>query len=176
MKYLKLTIEAILQSYGGPENVWRSRKDTHLAPTRTAIIGLIGCAMGLKQTDPRYKKLNELSFFYKDNKKVQRINDYQLIRPKEAGKSYENSFFWSSDGNHKNVQLPTYKEYLVDSSFTVYVGSNEELVLKELHQAFRDPVWPYYLGRACCTPSTPIVDKVFELHELEEGVKPCICP
>lgn len=178
MKYIKLKLAGVFQSYSSSENIWRTRKDTKPGPTKSAVTGLIACAMGLRKGDKKYTQLEKLDYSYragiedtnerKNLKKGHIMDDYQIIRPKEAGKSFEDSYFWRPDGKHNGIQLPTYKEYIVDAEFTVYVGSENESLLKKIHAAFTNPVWPVYLGRACCTPSSPIVDKEVELLTEEE--------
>lgn len=174
MYYLKITLEGVLQSYGNAENAWRTRRDTQIAPTKSAVIGILGCSLGFRKGEEKYEKLEKFTYLYKTNRKPKILDDYQMIRPKEEGLSFEDSRFWSADGGHSGKQLPTTKEYLVDTSFSVYIGYDNPNVLKTIHGALRNPVWPYYLGRACCTPSKPIADKEFVLtEELEEQV--CIC-
>jgi len=175
MYYLKMTLEGVLQSYASDENIWRTRRDTQPAPTKSAVMGIIGCSLGLREEDYKYKKLNNLVYLYKQNRKSMTIDDYQMIRPKEHGKSFEESRFWSPNGSHSGVQYPTNKEYLADASFTVYVGCEDEHVLKRIHEALRNPVWAYYLGRACCTPGKPIAEKECVLiDKMEEQVCTCL--
>lgn len=175
MYYLKLTLEGVLQSYGNEENAWRTRRDTQCYPTKSSVIGIIGCSLGLRKEDDDYQKLNNLTYLYKENRRPRILDDYQMVRPKERGKSFEDSRFWSASGGHNGVQLPTNKEYLMDASFSVYVGSEDLQTLRKIHKALRDPAWVYYLGRACCTPSQPIVEKEFVLIEkLEEPVCTCL--
>ena len=177
MYYLKMTLEGVLQSYGNGENVWRLRRDTQIAPTKDAVIGIIGCALGLQMEDTAYKALNDLTYLYIQTHPAMILDDYQVIRPKEPRKSFEDSYFWSPDGSHNKIQYTTVKEYLTNTSYTVYVGCEDKQSLRQIHRALRDPVWPYYLGRACCTPGRPIAEKEFILYyreELEGAICTCL--
>ena len=107
MYYLKMTLEGVLQAYANNENIWRTRRDTQPAPTKSAVMGIIGCSLGLREEDYEYTKLNNLVYLYKQNRKSMTIDDYQMIRPKEQGKSFEESRFWSPNGSHSGVQYPT---------------------------------------------------------------------
>src|SRR5947209_8100666 len=53
---LLLRLEGPLQSWGSRAR-WDIR-DTQRAPTKSGIVGLLGCALGLPQRDPRLEELD----------------------------------------------------------------------------------------------------------------------
>lgn len=65
MKYIKLKLAGVFQSYSSSENIWRTRKDTKPGPTKSAVTGLIACAMGLRKGDKKYTQLEKLDYSYR---------------------------------------------------------------------------------------------------------------
>jgi CRISPR-associated protein Cas5/CasD subtype I-E len=163
MNYLPLHLEAFLQSYGTAASAWAEYRDTALIPTRSMLIGLIACAMGLRETDEGYKDLEKLKFYCKVNnsESMDFLIDFQVVRPYKSKYSNKNGFL-NAEGGRK-AQFLLEKHYLCDSSFEIYVGNAVDEYLKFVYESIKHPVWAYYLGRACCTPSKPLIEKEFFL-------------
>ena len=165
--YMRLKLRGVLQSYGGPESSWVARRDTGPMPTREAMAGLLACALGVRKGEPAYDRLLSLDYLSTRCSTAQRREDYQIIAPREPGKSTKDSVFRTAKSGSAE-QLPIIKVYLENAAFDVLVGSESLDELSALHYALRHPVWAYYLGRACCTPSSEIVPPVFETKSLPE--------
>jgi len=58
-------------------------------------------------------------------------------------------------GGLKNTE-PSRRYYLADASFLVGLASEDLLLLRHLHDALRNPVWPLYLGRKAFVPGAPV--------------------
>jgi 5-methylcytosine-specific restriction endonuclease McrA len=52
----------------------------------------------------------------------------------------------------------TRREYLSDASFLVALQGNPALI-EEIAEALKHPRWTLYLGRKCCPPSRPLIEK-----------------
>lgn len=167
---LKLVLDGVLQSYG-IESKWDSR-DTGYYPTKSAIIGMIGCAMGIERNDTYLDILSKnLSINVRIDKPGRPLDDLQTV----------NYPILQADGKYK--EGGTYhpllnKFYLQDAVFTVFVVGSLEL-LSSIYNAFQKPFWPVYLGRKCCVPSRPIcVEQPFEdVEDIENFIQktPIIC-
>lgn len=172
--FLKLTLAGVLQSYGTDNTKWAEFHDTELLPTQSAIIGLIACALGIHKNDTLYSEINRCNYYCIPAQNVQKLYDFQIVAPREYKKNREDSAFWKTNGSHSGEQLPIYKAYInsIDRAsnieFTVFVGSDNKFLLQTIYNAFQNPKWAYYLGRACCTPSKPIIQNSFELFSEEE--------
>lgn len=62
------------------------------------------------------------------------------------------------EGETKPGAMLTRREYLCDASFLVALQGEPELVA-QLVAAMQNPQWTLYLGRKCCPPSRPILEK-----------------
>ena len=198
MLYLKLKLQGILQSYGGPESGWVDIRNTLRQPTASAVAGIIACCMGVKPNTPEYRHLLTLDYRTTTNEKATVLEDYQIIGPPRISNPFNKSepYILGCDAGAK-AQLPITKHYLQDGAkhyvhtetgnkgeqtdkcltFYVLVGSNDTVELQSIHYALRHPVWVPYLGRACCTPSAPLIGGTFDARPLEswEG-EFIICP
>lgn len=176
MYYLKLTLAGVLQSWGTSDTFWPTFRDTELIPTTSALIGLISCALGISETDPIHDRVSNCHFFCERIDKTEKLLDYQIVSPREYKYTIKDSKFWTMDGGHSKPQFIMHKGYLTNSEFIVYVGYEDKEFLHTIYKAFLNPKYSYFLGRACCTPSKPIVDREFTVKSKldEEEVIPCI--
>jgi CRISPR-associated protein (Cas_Cas5e). len=60
--------------------------------------------------------------------------------------------------------------YLADASFLVALQGSPDYI-GELATAIQSPVWPLFLGRKACVPSTPIFAGTGQFDILEEALK-----
>lgn len=178
MYYLKLTLAGVLQSWGSSDTFWPTFRDTELLPTTTGVTGLICCALGVDKLNPIHDKVSQCQFLCLRNNNLEKLSDYQIVSPREYKQYVKDSRFWTVDGGHGGLQLPFSKSYLLNSEFTVYLGNDDIEFLRDIYQAFLNPKYNYFLGRACCTPSKPIVEKEFITYSdselLERSVTSCI--
>ena len=141
MKTLTLTLSGPMQSYGvDPRMRYRS---TEAAPTKTAIIGLLACAMGRGRGDD-ISDLKSLSIVAEAQPAEPAIEtDFQTIRDCA-----------SYDGGRGKNEI-TYRDYLVAAEFVVTVSGPDEL-LDQLAHAVQFPRWQLYLGRRAHVPTRPV--------------------
>lgn len=76
----------------------------------------------------------------------------------------------------------SWRYYLQDASFLVGLSGEDVSLLKLLHEALREPVWPLNLGRKSYVPSTPVYLKdglwdgdlltVLQRYPLPAGLEP----
>lgn len=170
---LKLVLDGVLQSYG-TESKWDTR-DTGYYPTKSAIIGMIGCAMGIERDDTYLDILSKnISINVRIDKPGRPLDDLQTVNYPvlQANGSLKKN-------KKKDLFYPLLnKFYLQDAVFTVFVVGSLEL-LNSIYDAFQRPFWPVYLGRKCCIPSRPIcIERPFEnVENIEDFIQksPIIC-
>lgn len=145
MNLLKLTLSGFLQSYSS-RSKWDYR-GTDLYPTKSAIIGIIACAMGILRNDTYLDYLSQnLKVHVRVDKLGNLLTDLQTV----------NQPMLKADGKAKTgFHALLKKVYLTDSVFTVYVEGDYEL-LNKCYMALQDPKFPIYLGRKSCVPNLPI--------------------
>ena len=182
---LLLRLEGPLQSWG-VQSRW-SRRDSGPEPSKSAIIGLLGCASGISRPDwrcgaepdrtlERWDRL--LSFGVRIDQPGLIETDYHTVQ----------GWHWQADGKMKTalsgsgakpdkaVREPphteiTWRDYLHDAAFFVALAGPQDL-LQHLEQVLRNPKWPLYLGRKSCVPSRPVLDRLAdEYQDLEDALR-----
>lgn len=150
---LLLRLEGPLQSWG-----LRSRwdvRDTADEPSKSGIIGLLGCALGCPVGDRRLETLEqETRLAVRVEREGTRLVDFHTVT----------GVLPRADGGFKgNVEDPatilSYRSYLEDAAFLAVVAGPVAL-LQECADALQDPAWPVYLGRKSCPPSRPVFEGI----------------
>ncbi len=184
MNNLELTLSAPLQAYCD-NPYFMDYHGTEYYPTRSAIIGMFACAMGIKREDManRHNEFSELQIYVERVKKTPKIlTDFQTVSPVRttylAYKKGEVVIEKTSDkllaydgtkcetGETKTVQ----KEYIVDQKFKLHVFSENEERLEQLKLELERPMYPLYLGRKCCVPTEEFYPKIVE-SEIDKSWK-----
>lgn len=153
---ITLRLEGPLQAWGSDAR-WDYR-GTDLFPTKSGVIGLLGCALGIERNDKRLTDMNmQLRMAVRADRPGIRIVDYQTVTGNpllnaEGKKRYGSQTFISR------------REYLSDASFLVALEGPSDLI-EEMEEGLRNPKWPYYLGRKNCIPSRPVLEKGLRAYE-----------
>lgn len=176
-KILLLRLEGVWQSWGARSR-WDVR-DTSTEPTKSGIVGLLGCALGYPKDDPRLIELNsKLRFGVRIENQGRVVQDYQTVSgflPTAEG-TYRHSGVSTSASLEKlkanknalpaTIISPRY--YLEDAAFLVALEAvGDDSILDECADALQNPKWPIYLGRKACVPTRPIFDPVHDGLRLE---------
>lgn len=172
MKIMLLRLEGVLQSWG-ERSRWDHR-DTSDMPTKSAIIGLLGCAMGIPRGDPW---LNETARMLQVAVRADRagavMTDFHTVQGR-VGK------ILNSLGESRCDTICTPREYIQDACFTAFLTGDPDR-LNACYEALRQPVWTTYLGRKSCPPTRPLLPILTDVYaSLEEAVRtfnwnhPCV--
>ena len=162
---LVLRLEGLLQSWG-EAGKWNFR-DTAVFPTKSGIVGLLGCALGWPRGDSRLSELSQcLSMGVRADREGFLLTDFHTVQSKQL---------LNAQGKHRGNKgqfstIVTQRSYLQDAYFTV-VLQGEEMLLKKIYAALKRPVWPLYLGRKACVPSRPVYDQIYYCYQdIEEAL------
>ena len=181
---LLLKLESPMQSWG-TRSRWDIR-DTGFEPTKSGVVGLLGCAMGISRNDLALEDLDKaLLFGVRIDRPGLIATDYHTVtgyhRTAEGKfKCAENRMFDSLSKaiEHKEATIVSPRDYLHDASFLVALAVKQEKktanpnILEMLAAKLKNPKWPLYLGRKSCVPTLPIFYKlVDEYQNIEEAVK-----
>jgi len=165
---LFLRLEGPLQAWGDTSKfVIRRTMD---APTKSGVLGLLCCAMGLSREKARERlpELNGLAMGVRIDRHGTRWWDYQTVGAGIGMTTAGNEVKTGAQGT-----LITRREYLADASFLVALQGDAKLI-HDLAAAIASPKWPVFLGRKSCPPSVPILvtrkreDRTCEPH-IETG-------
>ncbi|TCS39014.1 type I-E CRISPR-associated protein Cas5/CasD [Reinekea marinisedimentorum] len=130
-------------------------------PTRSAVMGLIGAAMGI--TRDRHRELFELSeqldIAVQVNQCGEKIVDYHTVQN-----------FRSPMGKIQSGTKPTYREYWCDSEHTFAICAGEELV-SMLAERVKKPEFTPFQGRKSCPLSRPLFECLSQVGNPANALK-----
>ncbi len=150
-----------MQSWG-VRSRWDVR-DSAPEPSKSGVIGLLGCGLGLARQHPRLLELDRaLQFAVRGDRPGVIATDYQTVTGRHR----------MANGKLKtdDYTVQSYREYLHDASFLVALAGEEPL-LRELAGALQTPKWPLFLGRKSCVPTRPVLENLSDQYaDLEDAV------
>lgn len=161
---LRLQFPAPMQAWGKDEP-WVYNRRTEAAPTKSAIVGIIGRAMGIDKDDTEQQKwldseVRDVTVEHISSAK--RMVDDQIVSIQGyLQRGIELPGLPMADGKRRTVgqsQQPFSKEYIGDTLSdppVVAVHGSPEF-LQTVIEYLRRPIYPYYAGRYCCPMAGPI--------------------
>lgn len=162
MRLIRLVLQAPLQSWG-ERSRWDSR-DTAAMPTKSALIGLLGCCLGIPRGDPELLELNrQLHVAVRADRPGRVMTDFHTVQAPKGQK------ILNSQGKGRGETILTPKQYLQDAQFTVFLWGDPG-TMEECFLALRHPNWVPYLGRRNCVPSRPLVPEWIEAESIDAAI------
>lgn len=180
---LLLRLEGPLQSWG-VRSRWDVR-DSASEPTKSGVIGLLGCALGYPMRDARLEELDSaLRFGVRVEHPGAVLNDYQTITDylptaggnfRVKGGTLSGPASRLAEQGYQPSTILSPRTYLEDAAFLVALEArtaNEVQVLAACAQAVQRPQWPLFLGRKACIPTRPIYDDYGEQYaDIEDALR-----
>lgn len=166
---LLLRLEGPLQSWG-TRSRWDVRDTTH-EPTKSGIVGLLGCALGYPAGDERLQGLaGSLRLGVRVEAAGVVMRDYQTItgflptadgRFRVSGGTLNGPASKLAEEGFKPATILSPRFYLEDAAFLAALEAREgepPQVLADCARALQSPRWPLFLGRKACVPTRPIYE------------------
>jgi len=152
---LFLRLEGPLQAWG--DNSKFVIRRTMEAPTKSGLIGLTCCAMGLSRQAARrhLAEMNELRMGVRIDRPGTRWWDYHTVGAK-VGILNAAGVIKITQTTREKETLVSRREYLCDASFLAALQGQADLI-RRVKDALGNPKWPLFLGRKSCPPSRPIL-------------------
>lgn len=160
-----LRLEGALQSWGDHAK-WNIR-DSGDFPSKSGIVGLLACAMGLERSDPEIVALsNNIQIAVRADRPGIRMIDFHTVqgRTLEWWSGKEKFGIYTANGIMSKDAILSKRWYLQDASFLVLIETDEPW-RERICQALKAPKWPIYLGRKSCVPSRPVLDGITTEYE-----------
>lgn len=169
MNTLFLRLEGPLQAWG-VRSRWGER-DTMDAPTKSGVVGLLGCALGLRRDDERLRDLSaELRMGVRVDRPGTRLRDYHTTGGAKAKDGQPEGTLKADGGKPKRETDVSERFYLADASFLVALRGTAPTVAR-LAEVLQTPAWPVFLGRKSCPPSVPVFADAGDYDDLELALK-----
>jgi len=151
-EHLILKLQGPMQAWG--RESFEGLRPSELFPGRSALLGLLGACLGVERTDQNRQQAlaGSVSFAVRVDKQGQKMTDYHTV--KNAREDYR--------GLKSHDTIQTWREYWQDACYTVAVWSNPGAVvlLAEIAQAVKQPIYTPVLGRRSCPLARPLFETV----------------
>lgn len=158
---LVLRLEGPQQSWG--ENAKWDFRDSSTMPTKSGIVGLLGCAMGQERGSQVLLELaRSITVAVRADRPGVKFVDFQTVQGKPLRTA--------DGGKRSNNTFLSPHAYLQDACFTVFIDTTAEWQ-QRIVSALENPRWCMYLGRKNCVPSRPILADRMEAADLMEALK-----
>lgn len=164
MEFLVFRLEGPLQSWG--ERSHWDHRDTALMPTKSGVIGLLGCCLGYSRGDERLAALSRtLRMAVRADRPGRIMEDFHTVRG-------TGGVLLAAGGKKRTGgdTILTPRQYLQGAAFQVFLEGGAE-TLRACACAMKSPHWPPYLGRKSCPPSVPLLPELVSFPSLEEAVR-----
>ena len=146
MYYVGLFFSGITQSWGGKNSSSINRgspRTTETIPTKSAIIGIINAALGVKRGEETSSALKGMRILTRTDIKGTIIQDYQIAQRNHHG---------YTAGSTKEIP----KENLEESIFITLLGFQTKEHAQKIAQALQRPHWSLFSGRRSNVFTLPI--------------------
>lgn len=157
-EYLMLKLQGPMQAWG--RESFEGLRPSELFPGRSALLGLLGACLGVERTDQNKQQAlaGSVSFAVRVDKQGQKMTDYHTV--KNAREDYR--------GLKSHDTIQTWREYWQDASYTVAVWNNPEpvVLLAEIAQAVKQPVYTPVLGRRSCPLARPLFETLLSAESV----------
>jgi CRISPR system Cascade subunit CasD len=163
---LFLRLEGPLQSWGD-RGRWQER-DTNGEPTKSGIVGLLACALGLgRNRDADIRSLSDsLQLGIRVDRPGLRLRDYHTV---VGGVLSAGGRIKVNQQTKQPETVVSNRVYLSDASFLGAVMGPVSTVSR-LSEALLSPHWPLFLGRKSCVSSAPIFAGTGDFPSLETAL------
>lgn len=152
-----MTVPILLLRLEGPLQSWGLRarwdvRDSGDEPSKSGIIGLLGCALGYPMYDTRLEDMDhQIVLGIRVEHPGRHLTDYHTIT----------GVIPTADGGTKGSiddpgTIVSPRVYLQDAAFVAALTGPSGL-LERCREALLAPRWPIYLGRKCCPPTRPVL-------------------
>ena len=160
-QYLTFQLYGVFASWG-EQAVGESRHSaTH--PSRSAILGLLAAALGIKREEEQALAVlsDSVAMGFKVLHNGLLLKDYHTIQTPHEDKKAKHLYTRRDELNTEKSKIGTVlssREYRQDALYLVAVWLNKEThySLETLAQALKQPKFQLYLGRKSCPLSLPV--------------------
>lgn len=137
MQTLTIRLSAPLQAYGNEASF--NRRTSWGVPSKSAVLGLVAAALGLRRDDSTIASLNELAFATRTEQPGRQMTDFQIVE-------------YQKNANKFTKKL-SYRDYLQDAVFMVALGTDDDGLFNKIEYVLKHPRFQLFLGRRSCPPA-----------------------
>jgi len=161
--YLVFTLTAALGAMG--DLAGHERRGTHHWPGRSAVLGLVGAARGIRREDRAgYAALDQLSLAVAVYETGTPLRDFHTIEtvPSAAARRPDSRRAALTEAGRRTNTTITRRDYRAGVAYGVALWGGE---LSRLEAALARPHFTVYLGRKACPLSAPMAPQIVQAAE-----------
>ena len=174
MEWLIITLAAPFASFG--EEAGNVRRGTTASPTRSALLGLAGAALGIDRADAEGQRALAASYRVATRtlcagNLMTDFHTYQSL-PSARGRPRTRAEALSRPLDHLETRI-THREYRTDVRYQAAYRavSGGQYSLRDLNAGFKRPAYTLYLGRKSCPLSHPLASEIIEAQTVIDAFK-----
>lgn len=149
-------------------------RPTGLFPTRSALLGLVGAALGIERDDEKRQANLQASFSFavKQLTPTNLLRDYHTTQVPSQGKQHSWTRKMELGNTQKLNTILSSRDYRCDGIWIIAITLNKgsEYTLSELKKAMLFPKFQLYLGRKSCPLSLPTTPRIRNHVTLKEAL------
>jgi CRISPR system Cascade subunit CasD len=167
--YLVIHLWGPLQGWGAEGAIGEVRNHSN-RPSKSAIVGLLGAALGYERGDARLHELqNAIHLAVQTLKAGRAFTDFHTVQsPKSQHKAnWQNRYEEVHHAKAMNT-IVSRRDYAIDACYRVAIWSkhNPLETIETLAKALAKPVFSLYLGRRACPLGMPLIQTMVEAPDL----------
>lgn len=170
--YLVFRLYGPMASWGLP--AVGGDRQTAAYPSRSAVLGILGAALGIKRDNEEGLKALQDSVVVAVKQTVPStlVRDYHTTQVPSSKRKVVHHTRKSELSAAKLNTILSSRDYRCDGLWVVAVSLTEQATvnLKGLQTALLKPAYPLSLGRKSCPPALPMMPKVLEPCALKEAL------
>ncbi|WP_372740046.1 type I-E CRISPR-associated protein Cas5/CasD [Neptunomonas sp.] len=147
---------------------------TGLQPTRSAILGLLGAALGIQRDDAvRLSALqNSVLIAVKQTTPTSLLRDYHTTQVPSHSKKVVHHTRKSELEEDKLNTILSSRDYRCDGYWIIAVclSDSSTITLSELASALQKPVFTLSLGRKSCPLAAPLAPRIIAVNSLKDAL------
>lgn len=150
MRSIALKLSGPMQSWGTDSHF--NIRHTDYYPSKSALIGLVAAALGIKRNDDKISSLNSIHFCVRIDQAGVLSNDYQTAH--------------KSKGKKDDVYVTT-RYYLSDAVFSVVLGIDDYSMAEKVFTGLCNPYYQLYMGRRAFPVPDDFILGIYDCDSLE---------
>ncbi|RUP82357.1 type I-E CRISPR-associated protein Cas5/CasD [Alteromonas sp. KS69] len=171
-EYLTFRLYGPLASWG--QAAVGGDRPTGLCPTRSAVLGLLGAALGIKREEElRLSELQEsVTVAIKQTVPTSLLRDYHTTQVPSHSNKIIHRTRKSELGEDKLNTILSSRDYRCDGLWIVALSLTNaaKFALHELKQALNKPVYTLSLGRKSCPLALPLSPRIVQTEKLKQAL------
>ncbi len=178
-EFLVFTLAAPMGSFG--DLAGHERRGTRLWPARSAILGLLGAALGIRRDDREgQQSLNAWRMavgVFSTGETFRDFHTVQTVPSAKAKKADSRRVAFAAAGKNALNTVITRRDYVCDICCGVALWANRPpMPLDDLARALQQPAFILYMGRKSCPLSAPLAPSVVEAADPKAALRNVTLP